>query len=35
MVFFLPYPLAIFEGIEKTDLLISEERPYLSSFVIL
>jgi len=32
MVVFLPYPSAIFEGIETTDLLICEVIPYLSSF---
>ncbi len=32
MVVFLPYPPAILEGIDTTDLLICEVRPYLSSF---
>jgi hypothetical protein len=29
---FVPYPSAIFEGIEKADLLIFEIRRYISSF---
>jgi hypothetical protein len=32
LVVFLPYPSAIFEGIETTDLLICEVRPDHSSF---
>ena len=32
MVVFLPYPSAIFDGIDTTDLLICEVRPYLSYF---
>ena len=32
MVVFLPYPSAIFDGMETADLLICEVKPYISSF---